>query len=375
MAYRKIGTFVNQVSEKNTDGKYSDVLGVSIEKEFMPSVANIIGTDLKKYNVVRKGRFAFNPMHVGRDKKLPVAMYKADEPALVSPAYTMFEVSDNEVDLNYLMLLFKTDIFDHLCWFYTDASVRGGLTWNDFANIDVDIPTLNEQKKIVNQYNVITDRINILNQINDNLHNIGETLFNNIYFDGEETTLESLIDSIETGSRPKGGAEKSGIPSIGAEKIEKFGVYNFSDEKYINVEYYSKMKNGVIKSKDILLYKDGAYTGKVTMALNNFPYDKCAINEHVFKINTMNNYAQFFLYFCLNYKENRNSINALASSKAAQPGLNQTELKSITIRKPTDEKIIDFELRIEPVMQNIVSNAREIFELNKLKNLITEQLF
>ena len=92
--YRKIGDLIKKVSEKNKDGLYDEVLGVAIEKEFMPSVANTIGTDLKKYNVVRKNRFAFNPMHVGRDEKLPIAVYHKDEPALVSPAYMMFEVED-----------------------------------------------------------------------------------------------------------------------------------------------------------------------------------------------------------------------------------------------------------------------------------------
>ena len=167
MAFRQIGTFVKQISEKNRNGDFIDVLGVSIEKEFMPSVANTIGTDLRKYNVLRKNRFAFNPMHVGRDKKLPIAVYHEDEPALVSPAYTMFEVVDENVEIKYLMLLFKTTIFDHLCWFYTDGSVRGGLTWNDFCNIELDIPTIDEQREILKKYNII--KMNIENLINENL--------------------------------------------------------------------------------------------------------------------------------------------------------------------------------------------------------------
>ena len=165
MAFRQIGTFVKQISEKNRNGDFIDVLGVSIEKEFMPSVANTIGTDLRKYNVLRKNRFAFNPMHVGRDKKLPIAVYHEDEPALVSPAYTMFEVVDENVEIKYLMLLFKTTIFDHLCWFYTDGSVRGGLTWNDFCNIELDIPTIDEQREILKKYNII--KMNIENLINE----------------------------------------------------------------------------------------------------------------------------------------------------------------------------------------------------------------
>lgn len=165
MAYRNIGTFVKQVNEKNKNGEFTEVLGVSIEKEFMPSVANTIGTDIKKYNVIRKNRFAFNPMHVGRDKKLPIAVYHDDEPALISPAYNMFEVIDENIDIKYLMLLFKTKLFDHLCWFYTDGSVRGGLSWEDFCGIKLNIPTKEEQIKIVNEYLYIVKRIELLKNL------------------------------------------------------------------------------------------------------------------------------------------------------------------------------------------------------------------
>lgn len=104
---RTIGSFIEQISIKNKDGKYSEVLGVAIEKEFMPSVANLIGTDLKKYFIVSENEFAFNPMHVGRDKRLPIALYKSSIPTLVSPAYFCFKVTDSKIDNEYLMLLFK----------------------------------------------------------------------------------------------------------------------------------------------------------------------------------------------------------------------------------------------------------------------------
>ena len=142
---KKIKDLVKQINEKNKSGEFSDVLGVSIDKEFMPSVANLVGTDLTKYNVIRFNRFAFNPMHVGRDERLPVSLYKKNEPALISPAYTIFEVVSADLIPDYLMLIMKTPIFDRLCWFYTDASVRGGLTWEDFSNIEITIPSVKEQ--------------------------------------------------------------------------------------------------------------------------------------------------------------------------------------------------------------------------------------
>ena len=195
--YRKIGELITKVSEKNKDGLYDEVLGVAIEKEFMPSVANTIGTDLKKYNVVRKNRFAFNPMHVGRDEKLPIAVYHYDEPALVSPAYMMFEIKDKSVDVEYLMLIFKTASFDHLCWFHTDASVRGGLTWEDFTDIEINIPSLDEQLKIVRQYKTITDRIEVLEKINEELYKQADCLIKHFVFDAIGLEDLTKIDNIE----------------------------------------------------------------------------------------------------------------------------------------------------------------------------------
>ena len=181
-----IGKYITPINEKNKENNYSNVLGVAIEKEFMPSVANLIDTDLSKYSVLRKGRFAFNPMHVGRDMKLPVAMYKNDEPALVSPAYSMFKVTSDEILPEYLELILKSSDFDHLCWFHTDASVRGGLTWDDFSNLEISVPSLQEQEKIVHDYKVVVDRIELLKEINDNLETVASNIYKNYFVNGIE---------------------------------------------------------------------------------------------------------------------------------------------------------------------------------------------
>ena len=177
----KLADIIQRVSETNKELMLTNkelVLGISIDKEFMPSVANLNGTDLSKYSILRKNRFAYNPMHVGRDERLPIALYRSNEVALISPAYEMFEVKpDSQVDLDYLMLVFKTSWFDKACWFYTDSSVRGGLSYNDFCNIEIELPLLDEQKKFVRQYNTIVNRINVLERLNEKLNIFGDTLF------------------------------------------------------------------------------------------------------------------------------------------------------------------------------------------------------
>lgn len=169
--YDALGNYIRLVDTRNTDLVTEQVLGINIDKYFMPSVANVIGTDLSKYKLITKGKFACNPMHVGRDERLPVALYTEDEPAIVSPAYFMFEIIDNSIlNEDYLMMWFRRPEFDRLCWLRTDGSVRGGITWDDICRMKVPVPPLNEQIEIVQSYQAITDRIALKKQINDNLN-------------------------------------------------------------------------------------------------------------------------------------------------------------------------------------------------------------
>ena len=168
--YDVLGNHVQLIDIRNKDSITDRVLGINIDKFFMPSVANVIGTDLSKYKLIQKGQFACNPMHVGRDERLPVSLYTEDEPAIVSPAYFMFEISDkNILNDEYLMMWFRRPEFDRICWLKTDGSVRGGITWDDICRMEVPVPPYDEQLEIVKRYKAITDRIALKQQINDNL--------------------------------------------------------------------------------------------------------------------------------------------------------------------------------------------------------------
>lgn len=288
--YKKLGSFIKKVSEKNKEGLYNEVLGVAIEKEFMPSVANIIGTDLKKYNVVRKNRFAFNPMHVGRDEKLPIAVYRNDEPALVSPAYFMFEVTDKGVDVDYLMLVFKTASFDHLCWFHTDASVRGGLTWEDFADIEVNIPPIKEQKKIVRQYKVITDRIEVLEKINKKLAKVAKITFNSFIEhskDLKEYKLVDIADFINGYSYTSEELQESVCGMATIKNFDRDGGFKINGFK-------SLVPNKKIKKSELNLYdvvfactdltQDAAIIGNAEMVLSTGRYNSLVASMDLVKI-------------------------------------------------------------------------------------------
>lgn len=153
MSYKRIGDYIRLVSNRNKDLTVTNLLGVNINKLFMPSVANTSGVDLSKYKIVKKNQFATNIMHVDRDEILPIALYRSDESVIVSPAYVTFEVIDEELLLpEYLMMEFQRPEFDRRAWTYCDSSVRGGLEWSRFCEIEIPIPDIEEQKKYVSLY-------------------------------------------------------------------------------------------------------------------------------------------------------------------------------------------------------------------------------
>lgn len=176
--YDILGNHIRLIDTRNRESITDRVLGINIDKFFMPSVANVIGTDLSKYKLITKGKFACNPMHVGRDERLPVALYDEEEPAIVSPAYFMFEVVDNSIlNEDYLMMWFRRPEFDRICWLHTDGSVRGGITWDDICRLELPIPPIENQLEIVNSYKAITERIALKQKINDNLEAQAQALF------------------------------------------------------------------------------------------------------------------------------------------------------------------------------------------------------
>lgn len=171
--YRQIGDLIKKVSN-NRNSKLLDLplLGLNIEKRFMPSVANVIGTDMSKYQIIHKWQFAYTGMQVGRDESLHVALYDKNEPALITPAYTIFEVIDSNIILpEYLMLYLRRPESDRLGWFYSDSSVRANLDWDRFCSIELPVPDIEKQRKIVQQYNQINEAIKIKEAINNNLEN------------------------------------------------------------------------------------------------------------------------------------------------------------------------------------------------------------
>lgn len=178
-SYRRIGDFISVIDNRNIHGDISKLIGISIDKCYIPSVANVIGTDLRNYKVIKKGQFACSLMQVSRDQRIPLAMYPYDEPAIMSPAYVMFEVNDpNTILPEYMELWFMRAEFDREASFYAVGGVRGSLDWEDFCNMKLPVPPISEQRKIVRDYQIVVDRIRLLQNLDSVYFEMISTIFN-----------------------------------------------------------------------------------------------------------------------------------------------------------------------------------------------------
>ena len=176
--HKAIDELVIKVDERNSDSKISELIGVSIDKCFIKSVANTNGTDLSKYKIIRKNDFAVSLMQVSRDEKIPVARLEEYDKAIMSPAYPIFRVKDEKIILpEYLEMWFKRPEFDREASFIAVGGVRGSMSWNDFIKMRLPVPPIEKQRNIVKAYKTIIDRIELKKKINDNLEAIAQAIF------------------------------------------------------------------------------------------------------------------------------------------------------------------------------------------------------
>ena len=183
--YQRLGDYIREVNVRNSELKVMRLLGVGLEKKFFPSIANIIGTDLSNYKIIRKGQFGCKFMSVGRDGILPVSILEDDEPALISSAYYSFEVKDCNVLLpEYLMMWLRRPEFDRQLWFYSSGDVRGGVNYGDFCEMPIIIPSIARQREIEEEYETLSRRIRLNEQMIARLEETAQALYHKMFVDG-----------------------------------------------------------------------------------------------------------------------------------------------------------------------------------------------
>lgn len=181
MSYKRIGDYIHLVDNRNAELSVTNLLGINITKNFMPSVANTSETDLSKYKIIQKGQFAYSAMQVGRDETIRLALYTEDKPAIISPAYLVIEVNDiNKLLPDYMMMWFQRPESDRYGWFISDSSVRASLEWERLCEIEIPIPDIEEQKKYVALYSGLLENQKVYENSLADLQLICDTYIENL---------------------------------------------------------------------------------------------------------------------------------------------------------------------------------------------------
>ena len=383
--YDILGNHIRLIDTRNRESITDRVLGINIDKFFMPSVANVIGTDLSKYKLITKGKFACNPMHVGRDERLPVALYDEEKPAIVSPAYFMFEVIDNSIlKEDYLMMWFRRPEFDRICWLHTDGSVRGGITWDDICRLELPIPPIENQLEIVNIYKAITERIALKQKINDNLEETAQSLFQEqfaAFYNENElpdgysiATLDSLC-SIKGGKRLPADGELLDTPTAHPYiRVRDLGSNRYvcltNQFQYIDKETHSAISRYIVNTNDIVISIVGTIglIGKIHTSLNN-----ANLTENCVKLANIHTVTPDYLYYTLCYKKQIKEIELLTVG-AVQSKLPMYNIQSMKILVPPAEVIEDFQHKFDIFNEQIEANTIEIQRLYELQSVLLAKL-
>lgn len=251
--YRKIGDFIQLVDERNTDLDINLLLGLSINKVFIPSVANIVGTNMANYKIIKKNQFSCSLMQVRRDKKIPVALLKDYDEAIISQAYPVFKISDTEELLpDYLMMWMSRSEFDREACFNAVGGVRGSLEWEDFCNMELPVPSPEKQQEIVDEYNIVVNRIKLNEDLNQKLEEAAQTLYRHWFVDFE---FPISVEYAEANGKPELEGQpykSSGGKFTFNEELEREIPENWSLIKVS--DFTTEMKNGGTPNRSVASY-------------------------------------------------------------------------------------------------------------------------
>ena len=383
--YRFLGEYIRQVDIRNKEGKKENLLGVSVQKQFIQSIANTVGTDFTKYKIVKKGQFTYIPDTSRRGDKIAIALLEDYEEGLVSNVYTVFEVIDTEKLLpEYLMLWFSRPEFDRYARFKSHGSVREVMDWEEMCKVELPVPDIEKQRKIVKAYKTITDRIALKQKINDNLEETAQSLFQEqfaAFYNENElpdgysiATLDSLC-SIKGGKRLPVDGELLDTPTAHPYiRVRDLGSNRYvcltNQFQYIDEETHSAISRYIVNTNDIVISIVGTIglIGKIHTSLNN-----ANLTENCVKLANIHTVTPDYLYYTLCYKKQIKEIELLTVG-AVQSKLPMYNIQSMKILVPPAEVIEDFQHKFDIFNEQIEANTIEIQRLYELQSVLLAKL-
>ena len=378
--YRLLGDFIRQVDVRNTDGKEENLLGVSVQKMFIPSIANTVGTDFTKYKVVKRGQFTYIPDTSRRGDKIGIALLTDYDEGLVSNIYTVFEVKDeNELLPEYLMLWFSRPEFDRYARFKSHGSVREIMDWDEMCKVELPVPSIDKQRSIVKAYQTITERIELKRRINDNLVATVTAIYRRMFIEGGRiyptAPLKQLCSKIGSGATPKGGKtayQESGVSLVRSTNVFDY-AFSYDDLAHISDEQADQLSNVIVEENDVLFNITGVSVTRCCIV----PADvlPARVNQHVMILRPKTAMPMsYYIMTTLCSAENKGKLMGIAQSGSTREAINKQEMESFSIPVPPTKEVQDFEIKARGLYETVIRNTEEIMRLNVMQQLLLSQL-
>lgn len=375
--YHKLGDYIREVNVRNRELKVTNLVGLTIDKAFIPSVANVIGTDLSNYKVICREQFACSLMQVSRDGKMPVAMFEEDE-SIMSPAYPMFEVVDKTKLLpQYLMMWFSRSEFDREASYYAVGGVRGSLTWEDFCNMQLPVPSIERQREIVSEYETLTRRIRLNEQMIEKLEASAQALYRYTFVDNIDKQnlpqgwrLATLGDfgEVITGKTPSTLDDSNFgdyMPFLTIPDMHD-GMYALKTERSLSKKGVSSQRNKTIPKNSICVSCIGT-SGLVVITTQD-----CQTNQQINTIVPRKEYALEYIYLTCCVLEK--IISEYGMGGAVLNNLNKSDFENLRVVMPSDDVMKMFHEQVSSVFYTIYLKQQETIKLTELQSLLLAKM-
>ena len=384
MQYERLGDYIREVNVRNRDEKVTNLLGLSVSKEFMPSIANTIGTDMSTYKIVKKNQLVYIADTSRRGDKIAIALLKDYESAIVSQAYTVFEIIDsNKLLPKYLMMWFLRPEFDRYARFHSHGSAREIFDWDELCNVMIPLPSIDRQHEIVEEYETLSRRINLNEQMIQNLEATAQALYRKMFVDGIDK--ENLPDGWRMGtlgdlckiSSSKRIFESEycdeGIPFYrGKEISQKRNGEQITDLIYISKLRYQELvrKYGKPENGDILLTAVGTIGNSYMVQNEDFYFkDGNLVWFHSFSMKGSNAYIYEYLQSDLF----KNIVSEIAIG-STQKAITIQSLLAIRMLIPDDNSIMIFGKLATSLHRSIQFKHQENSKLKELQSLLLAKM-
>lgn len=377
--YKKLGQYIQMVDNRNKDLAITRLLGVSIEKRFIPSIANIVGTDLSNYKIVRTGQFAYGPVTSRNGEKVSIAYLDSDD-CIISSSYTVFEVlKKEELDSEYLMLWFSRPEFDRYARYKSHGSVREIFDWDEVCNVELPVPSIEEQRSIVKAYKVITDRIALKKQINDNLEATALTIYKSFFVDFEpfdfsqpddwkEVTVDDIATEVICGKTPPTSDSAnygSSVPFITIPDMHG-SVYTTSTERFLSDKGVATQANKTLPENSICV-SCIASVGLVCLTA-----EPSQTNQQINSIICKKDISPFYVYIKMTTLTEY--LKQLGAGGSTTLNVNKTLFGQIPILLPDERTMTAFHEKVKPLFAAIRANQYEMQHLETMKSLLLTRI-